>query len=334
MPATALAQSRPDVPRADGYARRRPEESVLYQVVEAHWPEFRQRADEAVGLPRFVVREFEEFLRCGILERGLARLACRRCGHEMVVAWSCKRRGWCPSCCGRRIADVAAHLVDAVLPVAPHRQWVFSLPWSLRAAVEFDRRLCADGRDRRRLERLCRYMARPPLCQERLLQNGDGRLRLSLKKAWKDGTHAILLHPLDLLARLCAIVPPPRFHMLHYHGVFAGGSAVRQAIVLGRAVPPEPKAQIPLFEQAGQVKEPSPARPPSRHSWPWLLRRVFSVDVETCPVPDGKGEMRLKDMATRADHIARVLAELGLAPRPPTRPSRIPAGQLAIPLGF
>jgi hypothetical protein len=64
-----------------------------------------------------VIREFEEYLRCGIPEHGLARLECRRCGHEIVVAWSCKSRGCCPSCCGRRMAEVAAHLVDAVLPV-------------------------------------------------------------------------------------------------------------------------------------------------------------------------------------------------------------------------
>lgn len=134
----------PDEPRADGYARRRPEESLLYQVVAAHWPEFRQRAEEAGGLSRFVVREFEQYLRCGILEHGLARLACRRCGHETVIAFSCKRRGFCPSCCGRRMSDTAAHLVESVLPAVPYRQWVCSLPFSLRTAVGFDRRLCAD----------------------------------------------------------------------------------------------------------------------------------------------------------------------------------------------
>jgi hypothetical protein len=146
MPATALvAPGEVDAPRADGYARRRPEESLLYQVVEEHWPEFRQRAEEAGGLPLFVAREFDSYLKCGILEHGLARLACRRCGHEMVLAWSCKKRGWCPSCCGRRMADAGAHLVDDVLPEsASYRQWVCSLPFSVRAAVAFDRDLCAD----------------------------------------------------------------------------------------------------------------------------------------------------------------------------------------------
>src|SRR5690349_16123493 len=68
-----------------------------------------------------------------------------------------------------------------------------------------------DGRDRNRLERLCRYIARPPLAQERLERHHDGRLRLGFKAPWKDGTHAVVLDPLDLIGRLCALVPPPRF---------------------------------------------------------------------------------------------------------------------------
>ncbi|MBX3246513.1 MAG: transposase zinc-binding domain-containing protein [Myxococcales bacterium] len=75
---------------------------------------------------------------------GVVRLACRPCGHEMLVAFSCKRRGFCPSCVGRRMSDVAAHLVDEVLPEEPMRQWVCSLPWSLRYAMAYDHRLCAD----------------------------------------------------------------------------------------------------------------------------------------------------------------------------------------------
>ena len=56
----------------------------------------------------------------------------------------CKKRGFCPSCTGRRMADVAAHLVDEVFPAVPGRQWVCSLPWRLRYAMGYDRKLCAD----------------------------------------------------------------------------------------------------------------------------------------------------------------------------------------------
>ncbi|MBI5543133.1 MAG: transposase zinc-binding domain-containing protein, partial [Deltaproteobacteria bacterium] len=45
-----------------------------------------------------------------------------RCGEQTLVGLSCKRRGFCPSCLGRKMADTAAHLVDRVLPWAPYRQ--------------------------------------------------------------------------------------------------------------------------------------------------------------------------------------------------------------------
>ncbi|MFO0618690.1 MAG: transposase [Polyangiaceae bacterium] len=338
-----------------------------YQTVATHWPEFRERADEHGGLPKFVAREFDEVLRCGILEYGCLAIACARCGFERLVAFSCKRRGFCPSCLGRRMADTAAHLVEKVIPHVPTRQWVCSFPWRLRVLLGYERNLCAEvlgafveeltrslrwrakrllglksvedahtgaitfvqrfdsalrlnvhshvisldgvyvedeagaltfeplpeptaaevldvaertakrvaallekrGRslegggddasprlaeeqpvlasctsaaaegkvllgdragqrttrlvrpedaradepaaviagfnihakvaipagDRARLERLCRYLARPPIAQERLTQQDDGRLRYDMKKPWRDGTYAIVLEP-------------------------------------------------------------------------------------------------------------------------------------------
>ncbi|MBM3270572.1 MAG: transposase [Candidatus Sericytochromatia bacterium] len=497
MPAAALAASEDLAgPRADGYTRHRPEASLLYQIVEEYWPEFRQRADEAGGLPRFVIREFESYLKCGILEHGLARLKCGRCGHEMVIGFSCKRRGFCPSCCGRRMDDVAAHLVDAVLPAeVRYRQWVCTVPWEWRTAIGYDRKLCADvldafassllrhirwrvkrlfglasvsdaqvgaitfvqrndsalrlaphfhtlaadgawvrgedgdlrflalpeptaeevaqlatrvhvrllrtlerhgrlgelsadehvlascygaaagdvqvlgadpgqrtqkvfgpvpvqvsatetpvaqvggvnihaatavdGRDRRRLERLVRYMARPPVCTERLVLQDDGKVRYGFKSAWRDGTKAVVLSGLDFIARLCALVPPPRFHLVHYHGAFSGGSAARQDIVPGLPAPQQPKTPIPLFEQETDTL-PAPSEP-SRHPWSWLLARVFAVDILKCPVRSCPGEMKVVEVARTREHAARILAGLALGARPPTRRSRVPARQLALP---
>jgi hypothetical protein len=57
------------------------------------------------------------------------------CGHELLVPFSCKRRGLCPSCTARRAEDTAAHLVDRVLPRAPYRQWVFTFPIPVRLAL-------------------------------------------------------------------------------------------------------------------------------------------------------------------------------------------------------
>jgi hypothetical protein len=63
---------------------------------------------------------------------------CDTCGKDELVAFSCKRRGFCPSCGGRRMADTAAFLVDEVLPDVPFRQWVLSLPHRLRLACAYD----------------------------------------------------------------------------------------------------------------------------------------------------------------------------------------------------
>ena len=87
--------------------------------------------------------------------------------------------------------------------------------------------------DRDRLERLCRYLARPPIAQDRLTALADGRLRYELKKPWLDGKYAIVLEPLELLTRLAAMVPPPRFHMIRFHGVVSSHSSLRSLVVPG-----------------------------------------------------------------------------------------------------
>lgn len=57
---------------------------------------------------------------------GLARTRCDDCGHDDFVAAWCKNRGVCSSCNTRRMAEIAAHLADHVLPHLPVRQWVLS----------------------------------------------------------------------------------------------------------------------------------------------------------------------------------------------------------------
>lgn len=116
-----------------GYARHRPEQSLLYQLIEHYWSEFQLYISEREHfLPRHVVREFDEYLECGRLENGFLRVRCEDCHLEHQVAFSCKRRGFCPSCGARRMAETAALLVDDVLPHKPIRQWVLSFPYPLR----------------------------------------------------------------------------------------------------------------------------------------------------------------------------------------------------------
>src|SRR5262245_39235378 len=115
------------------YARHQPESTLLYQVIDKYYPIFvSQLAAEGRSLPSYVHQEFEDYLKCGRLEHGFLRVRCADCQHERLVAFSCKGRGFCPSCGARRMVDSAALLVDTVLPRQPMRQWVLSVPFHFR----------------------------------------------------------------------------------------------------------------------------------------------------------------------------------------------------------
>lgn len=98
----------------------------------------RDHSEHGFGYPRFVERESEKFLACGLLCHGFVRVRCDDCAEERLVAFSCKTRGFCPSCTSRRMAGTAAHLVDHVLPAVPYRQWVLSLPRQVRLLLARD----------------------------------------------------------------------------------------------------------------------------------------------------------------------------------------------------
>lgn len=115
------------------YRRHRPEQNLLYRTVETYWPIF-LKEQQRVGktLPHFIRDEFGELLECGIPENGFVRTYCHTCRHSGIVPFSCKRRGFCPSCCAKRMNNEAAHLVDSVIPEVPVRQWVLSFPFKMR----------------------------------------------------------------------------------------------------------------------------------------------------------------------------------------------------------
>jgi len=125
------------------YVPRRPESTVLYALVRDSLETFVEHAREryAKPLPKYVVDTFRSYLRCGIPAYGFLRAHCDDCGHDLLVAFSCKGRGICPSCAGRRMCNEAAHLVDRVLPNVPVRQYVLSLPYPIRKLAAFDARV-------------------------------------------------------------------------------------------------------------------------------------------------------------------------------------------------
>jgi len=122
------------------YTRRKPEADLFYRTIKTYWPKFinEQQRVASHNIPEFVKNEFENYLNCGIPENGFVRTYCYTCRLTGIVAFSCKQRGFCPSCCARRMNDEAAHLVDNVLPRVKYRQWVLSFPYKLRYLMAYN----------------------------------------------------------------------------------------------------------------------------------------------------------------------------------------------------
>jgi hypothetical protein len=128
---------------SEGYSRHRPEFTALYAVVRDNLETlYGAIADGAlaVRVPKHARRELEAYLGCGIpCWRGFARFRCRDCGESRIVAFTCKGRGFCPSCLGRRMCSTAANLMEYVLPPESGlRQWVLTFPFAWRATLARD----------------------------------------------------------------------------------------------------------------------------------------------------------------------------------------------------
>ncbi len=186
-------------------------------------------------------------------------------------------------------------------------------------------------RRRSTLERVCRYLLRPPFALDAVQRTPDGQVRVHFKKPNRFGATFAQMTPDTFLARLCALVPPPRAHTVLYYGVLSAHHALRSAVVPRTDEPePEPK-QLSLFIPRGQLELPAITTlldaqlrdaAPSRLPWMKLLARVFRVDI--CVCSRCSGPMRVTRAVTTAQDIA---AELRGA-RPPPRAA--PLGQLLL----
>lgn len=469
------------------YERHRPEETVLYKIIQENLASFLENFSEETGssLPDFVVKEFEEYLRCGILANGFLRNQCETCHKEHLVAFSCKRRGFCPSCGARRMSETAVHLVDSVLPHQPIRQWVMTFPIPLRpllairpkvmsrcleittstineyyrkkaslaksqsktGAVTLIQRFggainlnvhfhqlfvdgvyCLDPKadtvdyhavisptleelsqvlekiirkvtrylerqkiivrdeddhlqmnldaedgftklqasssvyrfllgpnkgkkalvlkavdpdhnssqglavkssgfslhagvsckaaERKKLERICRYIARPAVSEERLKMSEKGQVVYQLKKAYDDGTTHVVMSPMELLEKLSAIVPRPRVHLTRFHGILAPHDRHRK-LVVPRAPEGDPVQPADLEFKALTPEQQllENKKKNQRMNWARLLKRVFNIDVETCRSCGGK--MRIIAAVEEPEVIKKILTHLGLPWAPP-----------------
>jgi len=131
------------------YRHRDPRGSPYYQCVEDHFEAFEQTYDEAFarqyGFFRPYVRQvIYRYLDCGDLHNGFARVKCADCGHEYLLAFSCKRRHFCPSCHQKRVVEFGEWLCGHVLKTVPHRHFVLSIPKILRRYFLYDRSLLSE----------------------------------------------------------------------------------------------------------------------------------------------------------------------------------------------
>ena len=202
-------------------------------------------------------------------------------------------------------ADPDAPWIDRSGPLHAH-----DAGYDLHAAVVIP------GGDRPGLERMCRYVFRPPLGQQRLRRLVDGRVAVALQHEWADGTTHLVFTPGELLERRATLVPRPRVNFLLYHGVLAPNVKWRRAIVpVGPAASGcHPEASMERGPSSAPALEEAPSRRrdrPRYRAWASLMRRAFGSDVLACPQCGG----RMVVLATIEDPtvIRRILRHLGLS---------------------
>ncbi|HLK09794.1 MAG TPA: transposase [Candidatus Binatia bacterium] len=195
--------------------------------------------------------------------------------------------------------------------------------------------------DRAALERLARYVLRPPVAQDRLTLTPEGQVLVTLKAEWADGTTHLLFEPVEFLERLAALTPRPRINRVVYHGILAphararGRAVARSPAASTKEQPPAPEDPAPALApsaEPGEASSPdalpqrSPRRGPEKPcDWAWadLMCRVFDLDVLACP----RCGARMSVIATiEAGAILRtILDHLGLPTEPPSPlPARPP----------
>jgi len=107
----------------------------------------------------------------------------------------------------------------------------------------------------------------------------NGNVRYQLKTPYRDGTTQVIFEPLDFMARLAALVPKPRVNLTRFHGVFAPNRKLRAWVT---------SAKPGKGNKAGVTDEPqTPAERRASMSWAQRLKRVFNIDIETCPACGG-----------------------------------------------
>ena len=185
---------------------------------------------------------------------------------------------------------------------------------------------------------MLRYGARPAFAHDRVEQLPNGNVSYRLPKPFYTGQTHVVLAPVEFLRRLAALIPPPRFHTIRYHGLFAPNAKLRS---LACALAPNHTASAVAepntlahdcadTHKAVSAKQDAPHRRRTRMLWSQLLRRVFAVDVLRCPcgaAPDRK-LIGVLSRAQTPDALDSFLRAIGEPTVPPPRAKARPPPQI------
>lgn len=165
---------------------------------------------------------------------------------------------------------------------------------SKQAGFSLHAGVACKAEQRKKLERLCRYITRPAITEQRMSLANNGNVVVGLKTPYSDGTTHVVLSPMEFMGRLAALVPRPRTNLTRFHGVFSANSKLREYVI--------PKKPVSVG-----VK---PVRKIYSLGWVQRLKRVFAIEIEKC----GKCGGKVRVIASIEDPlvIGKILKHLGL----------------------
>jgi ribosomal protein S27E len=151
------------------YRPRHPERTVLYRVLFHYFDrflsEYEGRFEREYGFFRPIIKEVvERYLDCGNPRCGFARIRCPDCQAEHLLMFSCRTRGFCPSCHAKRLEEWGEWMRETLLLDVPHRQVVFTIPRMLRIFFKYNRRLLGE---------LCRLALQSLTCYFEVLTGSE-----------------------------------------------------------------------------------------------------------------------------------------------------------------
>ncbi|HEX5754870.1 MAG TPA: transposase [Arenimonas sp.] len=177
--------------------------------------------------------------------------------------------------------------------------------------------MAAEAHESQKLQKLCRYITRPAISERRLSISPLGRVRYALKTPWRNGAMHVELEPADFIAKLAALVLPPRAHLTRFHGILAPNAKLRAQLT------PSARGKDAASDHTAHPDERTHDEKRRAMSWAQRFKRVFGIDVETCVHCGGQVKLIAsveEPQGIRAilDHFEKhgVLEEVHYRPRP------------------